>query len=396
MVRLSEVAAMMTDGDWIESKDQSPNGIRLLQVGNIGKGFYIDKSERAKYISEITFSNLKCTEVIEGDILISRLPDPVGRACIVPHHNIKLITAVDCTIIRLNSQLCNKHYLLHYLCSPQYFWQIEKYVVGTTRSRISRKNLQTISVPLPPLPVQQQIADVLDQANVLLEKRKAQIEKLDLLVKSRFLEMFGDPLTNPMGWETRPLFATLEAGSTVTYGIVQTGDNVKDGVPVFRPIDIVSGRIPLRSELKCTTKEISSKYKRTLLKGYELLITVRGSIGDTFQVTPEFEGCNVARNIVPLRIDTRYLLYPFMEGLFGQSATKQVIAELTKGIALQGLNMSEFREINIIIPPLELQNNFVNFVSAANKSKVEMQRGLDTLELLYKSLMQKCFSGEMF
>jgi type I restriction enzyme M protein len=99
---LGEIVEFMTDGNWIESKDQSESGIRLIQTGNIGIGEYKDRDEKARFISEDTFQRLNCTEVFPGDILISRLPDPVGRACQVPLLPTKLITAVDCTILRFN------------------------------------------------------------------------------------------------------------------------------------------------------------------------------------------------------------------------------------------------------------------------------------------------------
>ena len=100
-MKLKDVCTIFTDGDWIESKDQSNEGIRLLQTGNIGEGIYLEKELRAKYISEETFDRLKCTEVFPGDILVSRLPEPVGRACIVPDKKERMITAVDCTICRV-------------------------------------------------------------------------------------------------------------------------------------------------------------------------------------------------------------------------------------------------------------------------------------------------------
>ena len=106
MVQLGELAELFTDGNWIESKDQSPTGIRLIQTGNIGIGDYIDKkAERARFISEETFKRLGCTEVFPGDVLVSRLPDPVGRACAIPDLGIRMITAVDCTIIRFRKKI---------------------------------------------------------------------------------------------------------------------------------------------------------------------------------------------------------------------------------------------------------------------------------------------------
>lgn len=82
--KIAEISTFFEDGDWIESKDQSTNGIRLIQTGNVGNGIFKDRGEKARYISEATFKRLRCTEIFEGDCLVSRLPDPVGRACILP------------------------------------------------------------------------------------------------------------------------------------------------------------------------------------------------------------------------------------------------------------------------------------------------------------------------
>src|SRR5690606_11263283 len=124
--KLSEIATTFEDGNWIESKDQSPNGIRLVQTGNVGKGKFKDRRDKARYISEETFKKLRCTEIYQGDILVSRLPDPVGRACILPETREKMITAVDCTIIRLNPNKVLPKWLLYYTTSDTYQYEIQK------------------------------------------------------------------------------------------------------------------------------------------------------------------------------------------------------------------------------------------------------------------------------
>ena len=123
-VSLSSLCNVFQDGDWIESKDQSETGIRLIQTGNVGNGIFKDKGEKARYISEETFKRLNCTEIFEGDILVSRLPDPVGRACVMPTGLGKCITAVDCTIIRLSEKILPE-YLLWFTRTPDYSMQIK-------------------------------------------------------------------------------------------------------------------------------------------------------------------------------------------------------------------------------------------------------------------------------
>lgn len=145
---LSSLCSAFLDGDWIESKDQSDAGYRLVQTGNVGVGEYIDKSGRARYVSEETFKRLNCTEIFSGDILFSRLPEPLGRCCIIPEDFPKAITAVDCTIARLNEK-CLPEFLVVYTSTSMYSSQVDKCVTGTTRQRISRNNLAKISVPCP-------------------------------------------------------------------------------------------------------------------------------------------------------------------------------------------------------------------------------------------------------
>ena len=146
--KLVSLCEKFTDGDWIEAKDQSHSGVRLIQTGNVGSGEYIDKPSNKKWISEETFGRLNCEEVFAGDILISRLPEPAGRACIVPNLGTKMITAVDCTIVRTATKT-NSKYLLQFLSSQSYFDEVNTCLVGGTRQRISRSNLAAFDVPMP-------------------------------------------------------------------------------------------------------------------------------------------------------------------------------------------------------------------------------------------------------
>ena len=148
-MRLKDICTIFIDGDWIESKDQSDEGIRLIQTGNIGEGIYLEKETRAKYISEDTFEKLKCTEVYPGDILVSRLPEPVGRACIIPEKKERMITAVDCTICRPDKSIVSKEYLCYFMRSNAYYARLLGSVTGTTRKRISRKNLGNVELDIP-------------------------------------------------------------------------------------------------------------------------------------------------------------------------------------------------------------------------------------------------------
>ena len=161
---VEQVCTVFVDGDWIESKDQADDGIRLIQTGNVGNGVYLDKGERARYIDEETFVRLNCTEVLPNDILISRLPDPVGRACIIPDGLGKSITAVDCSIVRLKSHVLPEFFVA-YTMTTLYAAQIGSSVTGSTRKRISRKNLGQVVIPTPDIDQQEQFAAFVRQSD---------------------------------------------------------------------------------------------------------------------------------------------------------------------------------------------------------------------------------------
>lgn len=179
---IGECANTFIDGDWIESKDQSESGIRLIQTGNVGNGVFKDKEEKSRFISEETFNRLHCSQIFEGDILVSRLPDPIGRACIVPQIN-KAITAVDCTIIRLKPFIMSEFFIA-YTQTTTYQNQIKKAATGTTRRRISRANLAKIIIPLPTMEQQMEFAAIVRQADKSKFELKKAIEAIDQVIKS--------------------------------------------------------------------------------------------------------------------------------------------------------------------------------------------------------------------
>lgn len=189
--KLIELTSVFTDGDWIEAKDQSDSGIRLVQTGNVGTTEYLDKINNAKWISEDTFQTLKCKEIYEGDILISRLPEPAGRACIMPNLGTKMITAVDCTIVRTNENNDSK-FLVQYLSTPSYFKIVNTFLGGGTRQRISRNNLAEIIVPTPcNIAEQAKIGAYFSQLDHLITLHQRKYEKLLDVKKAMLSKLIG-------------------------------------------------------------------------------------------------------------------------------------------------------------------------------------------------------------
>ena len=188
-VELLGVTRMFSDGDWLESKDQCDCGIRLIQTGNVGCGCFKNKGDKKHFVSEETFSRLNCTEIVVGDVLVSRLPDPIGRACLVPKANERMITAVDCTIIRFAEY--SAEFFVQYTQTPEYLWSVGSFMAGSTRQRISREALGKVKIPSPTLPEQRAIAKVLGDMDAEIAKLEAKREKLIGIKKG----MMSDLLT---------------------------------------------------------------------------------------------------------------------------------------------------------------------------------------------------------
>jgi len=151
------------DGDWIESPYISDSGCRLIQTGNIGVGEFRDKN--SKYISELSFEELRCTEVKVGDLLICRLAEPAGRACVVPElHESKMLTSVDVSIVKIDANKTSPKYLAAYFSLNKTLYDVSALCGGSTRSRISRTNLEKMTLPIASLLEQEKINQVIAAA----------------------------------------------------------------------------------------------------------------------------------------------------------------------------------------------------------------------------------------
>ena len=171
--RLDSIAPLpIADGDWIESKDQDINGrVRLIQLADVGVGEFKDKS--ARFVNDETFSRLNCTEIVTGDILVARLPNPIGRACIFPGLKQKAITVVDVAIVRPMKGTCSDYFVLAINARP-FREQVESYGKGATRFRVSTGHLKTIALPVPPLAEQHRIVAKVDELMALCDRLEAE------------------------------------------------------------------------------------------------------------------------------------------------------------------------------------------------------------------------------
>ena len=169
---LTGTKGFFTDGDWVESKDQDPDGdVRLIQLADVGVGVYRNRSSR--FMTSASAARLNCTYLNPGDILIARMPDPLGRACIFPGDPKPSVTVVDVAILRLGTYDLDSAYVVHAINSPPFVQNVESKAAGATRSRISRSNLSLIPFPLPPLAEQHRIVAKVDELMAVCDRLEA-------------------------------------------------------------------------------------------------------------------------------------------------------------------------------------------------------------------------------
>lgn len=369
-MKLGELCLLFTDGDWIESKDQSDSGIRLIQTGNIGNGEFLYKNDKAKYISEDTFKRLNCTEVFPDDILISRLPEPVGRGCIIPDIGERMITAVDCTICRVNEKLIDRKYFCYFLESNTYKTQLEQHVTGTTRKRISRKNLSGVEIDIPEQAKQKEIVYKLDRVKKIIRNYNGELDLLDEAVRARFVEMFGNPVTNDMLWNIdvlKDICTKIGSGSTPRGG---KESYIDEGISLIRSMNVHNAYFEYK-DLAHITLDQAEKLNNVVVEYDDLLFNITGaSVARCCVVPSDVLPARVNQHVCILRC--REKINPiFLQGLLVNENYQGKLLQIAKsGATREAINKQQLESLEIMIPPLELQNQFASFVKEIDKSRL--------------------------
>ncbi len=252
------------------------------------------------------------------------------------------------------------------------------------------KFLKEVEIKYPKdKPIQQAITTELDAIQMIINGDKAQLADLDTLAQSIFLNTFGDPIANPKGWEVKKLHELVKESCTLTYGIVQLGDEYPTGVPVVRSIDMSSSIIRL-SNLKKVAPSIAEKFKRTTLVGDEIFISCRGITGIVSLASPELKGGNITRGLVSVRLEIgeKYFVYYCIK----MPQLNDLIQSQTKGATLRQINVKDIRLLPIIFPPLSLQHHFAIQVEAIENQKELLRQQLTDAETLMAERMQYYFS----
>lgn len=368
-------------------EDTTDNGTIVLRSGNI--------QNKKLVFSDIVRVNRKINnklKIRQNDILIcsrNGSANLVGKATLIRHFTEEMTFGAFMMVYRSNYNV----YISHFINSP-YFKRQLSVSATTTINQITKKMLDEIEIPLPPLETQLKIADILDKASSLIELRKTQIEKLDLLVKSKFIDMFGDPVTNPMGWEVNKLGNFCEITSSKR---IFESEYVQTGVPFYRTKEIVelSKGNDVSTEIFISEQQFNEiKSKFDVPHKDDILISAVGTIGVTWVVPNDYQFYFKDGNLLwikkSLNFDSTYL--KFVLGILVQHHIK----DLSVGSAYNALTIVKLKQMDSVVPPISLQTQFADFVKQVQQQKAVLNQSLGKLETNYKALMQGCFNGEIF
>jgi type I restriction enzyme, S subunit len=400
--KLTAKNSLFSDGDWVESKDQDPAGLnRLIQLADIGDGKFIDKS--ARFLNDEQFNRLNCTPLERGDILIARMPDPLGRACIFPFAGGKYATVVDVAVIRTSN--ADHYWLMSAINSSDFRFQIDLNASGTTRTRIARGALSQIPLVAPPLPEQQKIAAILTAVDDVIESTQAQINKLKDLKTGLMQELLTQGIGHtefkdspvgriPKAWNAARL-GTIFPKIVVGY-VGNVNDyycSREDGVPFYRTQNIRNGYFT-NDNIKYVTKEFNAKNKKSQIFNDDILIArVGANLGMTCKVDGLIEVSNIANAIIiksQKDADSDF----FATYISSDEVQARITSEAAGGA--QGVfNTGLAQELITPVPPLQEQQEIAKRLFAINSKLHGVNAKLDHHQNLKKALMQDLLTGKV-
>ena len=392
MIKYSKIKDIceITNGYAFKSdKYVTDEGVRVIRITNVQKGKVVDNDPKIYPFSEL--SNLYTYKIYEGDILMS-LTGNVGRVGKFP---MELLPAyINQRVCRVKSSSDNllENYLFHFLNSDIFENDARRNSAGAAQLNLSTKWVCEYEIPLPPLPTQQKIASILDAADTLRQKDKALLAKYDELTQSLFLDMFGDPGSNPKGWEKvkiRDLILEAKYGTSDKasehgkYPYIRMNNITYDGYMDYSNLKFIN--IPESDKDKYLVRKGDVIFNRTNSKE---LVGKTGIISDN-------EEKIIAGYLIRMRTNllaNPYYIWRHLNSTWAKSRLQNMCKSI---VGMANINAQELQNIEILKAPVELQNQFAERVQAIETQKATAQASIEKSEELFNSLLQKAFKGEL-
>lgn len=352
-------------------------GIRVIRIANVQKG-YIEDNAPVFYPTD--FSGMERYMLREGDLLMS-LTGNVGRVALIQKEMLPAALNQRVACLRINSDRITKKYLYHILNSDFFEQQCMQASNGVAQKNISTEWLRKYEIPLCSIDEQLKVTEILDGIQNVIDSKIAELKGLDDLVRSRFVELFG---------ECRKRVFLNDLCSIITDGTHQPPKFQSDGVPFIFVSNLARDIITYDTEKYISAETYLELYKRTPIEIGDVLLSTVGSYGHPAVVT-EAKKFLFQRHIAYLKPKHDIVNSFFLHSALLSPDGQRQIKEKVKGIAQKTLNLSEIRKIEIPLPELQKQNQFADFAHQVDKSKLIVQKELDETQLLFDSLMQEYF-----
>lgn len=388
-VRLSEIAELITKGTTPTTLGYNfqEDGVNFLKIECFSEdGTYI--KEKTAHISEECHEKLKRSKLRTGDILFS-IAGAIGRVAVVTEEMLPANTNQALAIIRVIRDDIYLPYIKLILTSQIVKAQFERKKQGVAQLNISLKDINELEIPLPEKSKQIECASLLEKISGIVTARQKQLQKLDELVKARFVEMFGSPVSNPLSWRKRTL---KEVCIKLNDGTHFSPESYETGQYKY----ITAKNIKLSgfdfSNITYVPEEVHRPiYERCNPEMGDVLYIKDGATTGIAMVNTLKEEFTLLSSVALLKQDRLVINGHFLAALLNNEDMYIDIRNNMGGAAITRLTIAKLNAIKVIVPPIEIQNKFAAFVEQVDKSKVAVQKALDEAQLLFDSLMQKYF-----
>ena len=266
---------------------------------------------------------------------------------------------------------------------------------GATFLQVSKGDIASLQIPLPPLAEQRRIARILDTADALRVRRREALTQLDTLLPSTFLDMFGDPVTNPMGWEVLELRETKSRVQIGPFGsLLHKEDYIVDGVPLVNPMHIVSGRIRVGHQQTVSERKAATLRNYRLQTG-DVVMGRRGEMGRCAIVSDTEAGMLCGTGSLFLRPYPDELSSLFLVGTLSSEPMKHHLERLSQGVTMPNLNRRIVEGLKVALPPLDLQHHYATIAESVEQQQTRQRAHLAELDTLFASLQSRAFRGDL-
>lgn len=353
--------------------------VRLAKDGRVECELFISPTMYREYASQYGVPK-------PGDMLVTGV-GTLGVCHVV--EDSKPFYFKDGNIIWLrNRGKVDARYVRHAFNTHHVKQQINR-AVGTTVGTFTIERANETTVPLPPLPEQKRIAAILDAADALRAKRRESIEQLDSLVQATFLEMFGDPVANPKGWEVHPLGSMCD----VRDGTHDSPKYVDAGYPLLTSKNFADGHVDYSGAKLISEEDYRQINKRSGVDVGDLVMPMIGTIGNPVLITqqPDF----AIKNVALIKFDGRSPNRRYVHSLLGSAYFDHVTSKANRGGTQKFVALKDLRAIPTPTPPLDLQTRFASIVESIDQQKARLKAHLAELDTLFASLQSRAFNGEL-